>query len=149
MSAALNMAKPDDMPVLQRLVAAFHESEGISQTDEDRKAALQPLLEGSPHGVAYLIGPRKGAVGYIIVSFVYSVEMGGIIGFIDEFFIRPNVRGRGLGGEVLRSLMPALAGHGIKALHLEVGRGNDRAKQLYGKLGFEARENYQLMTRRF
>lgn len=149
MSAALNMAKPDDMPVLQRLVAAFHESEGISQTDEDRKAALQPLLEGSPHGVAYLIGPRKGAVGYIIVSFGYSVEMGGIIGFIDEFFIRPNVRGRGLGGEVLRSLMPALAGHGIKALHLEVGRGNDRAKQLYGKLGFEARENYQLMTRRF
>ena len=137
------------MPVLQRLVAAFHESEGISQTDEDRKAALQPLLEGSPHGVAYLIGPRKGAVGYIIVSFGYSVEMGGIIGFIDEFFIRPNVRGRGLGGEVLRSLMPALAGHGIKALHLEVGRGNDRAKQLYGKLGFEARENYQLMTRRF
>ncbi len=149
MSAALHLAKPDDLPRLQSLVAAFHAHEGIEQSDEDRKAALLPLLEGSPHGAAYLVGPRKGPVGYIVVSFGYSVEMGGIDAFIDEFYIRENVRGRGMGGEVLRALMPALADYGVKALHLEVARDNVRAKRLYTRLGFEAREKYHLMTRVF
>lgn len=148
MSAALHLAKPDDLPRLQSLVARFHAHEGIQQSDEDRAAALRPLLEGSPHGAAYLIGPRQGPVGYIVVSFGYSVEMGGIDGFIDEFYIRENVRGRGMGGEVLRSLMPALADSGVRALHLEVDRENLDAKRLYARLGFEPREKYHLMTRR-
>lgn len=149
MSAALHLAKPDDLPRLQSLVAAFHAHEGIEQSDEDCKAALLPLLDGSPHGAAYLVGPRKGPVGYIVVSFGYSVEMGGIGGFIDEFYIRENVRGRGMGGEVLRALMPALADYGVKALHLEVARDNAKAKRLYTRLGFEARVKYHLMTRVF
>ena len=149
MSAALHLAKPDDLPRLQSLVAAFHAQEGIAQTDEARTAALTPLLEGTPHGAAYLIGPKNGPVGYIVVSFGYSVEMGGIDGFIDEFYIRENVRGRGMGGEVLRTLMPALAYYGVKALHLEVKRDNEAAKRLYTRLGFKDRDDYHLMTRRF
>ena len=148
MSAALHLAKADDLPRLQSLVAAFHAHEGIEQADDVRSAALLPLLEGSPHGAAYLVGPRQGPVGYIIVAFGYSVEMGGIDAFIDEFYIRENVRGRGMGGEVLRALIPALAGYGVKALHLEVGRGNSDATRLYARLGFEAREKHHLMTRR-
>ena len=149
MSAALHLAKPDDLPRLQKLVERFHAHEGINQTDEARTAALQPILKGSPHGVAYLVGPRQGPVGYIIISFGYSVEMGGIDAFIDEFYIRENVRGRGMGGEVLRAIMPSLAEHGVKALHLEVGHENENAKRLYTRLGFEAREKHHLMTRRF
>ncbi len=149
MSAALHLANIDDLPRLQSLVARLHSHEGIVQSDEDREAALRPLLEGSPHGATYLIGPRQGPVGYIIVSFGYSVEMGGIDGFVDEFYIRESVRGRGMGSEVLRMLMPALSDYGVKALHLEVDRDNDKAKRLYGRLGFESREKYQLMTCRF
>lgn len=148
MSAALHLAKPKDLPRLQSLVARYHAHEGIKQSDEAREEALRPLLEGSPHGAAYLIGPRQGPVGYIVISFGYSIEMGGIDGFIDEFYIRENVRGRGMGGEVLRTLMPALADHGVMALHLEVDRNNDEAKRLYTRLGFEPREKYHLMTRR-
>ena len=148
MSAALHLAKPDDLPRLQSLVARFHAHEGIKQSDEDREAALRPLLKGSPHGAAYLIGPRQGPVGYIVISFGYSVEMGGIYSFIDEFYIRENVRGRGMGGEVLRALMPALAEYGVKALHFEVDRENLDAKRLYTRLGFEARDTNHLMTQK-
>lgn len=146
MSAALHLAKPDDLPRLQSLVARFHEQKSVDQSDDAREAALRPLLDGSPHGVAYLIGPRRGPAGYIIVSFGYSVEMGGIAGFVDEFYIRPSIRGRGMGSEVLRSLMPALADYGVMALSLEVGRDNPDAARLYTRLGFKSRENHHLMT---
>ena len=99
-------------------------------------------------GLPILIGPKKSPVGYIAISFGFSLEMGGIDGFIDEFYIRANVRGRGMGSEVLESLLPALAQHGVKALHLEVSPGN-RAQKLYARAGFKLRDGYHLMTRVF
>ncbi|PIE13095.1 MAG: GNAT family N-acetyltransferase [Rhodobacterales bacterium] len=144
---ALHLARPDDLDRLLPLVAAFHATRGIEQDDTTRRAALLPLLEGLPHGVAYLIGPRRSPVGYIVVSFGYSVERGGIEGCVDEFFIREKVRGRGMGTEVLLGLLPALEQHGIKALHLEVAHDNTAAKRLYQRAGFRARDGYHLMTR--
>ncbi len=143
----LHLARPDDFDKLAPLVAAFHAHEGIVQSDEARRDALMPLLEGIPHGVAYLVGPRNAPVGYIVISFGYSIELGGIDGFVDEFFIRDKVRGRGMGSEVLMTLLPALREHGVKALHLEVDRENDSAQRLYKRAGFEPRETYMLMTR--
>ena len=147
MSAALTLATPEHLDKLAPLVAAFHAEEGITQSDEARAAALMPLLDGIPHGAAYLIGPPRAPIGYIIVTFGYSVEFGGMDGFVDEVFIRPGVRGRGVASEVLSSLPRALAGAGLKALHLEVASENTRAQRLYARAGFKLRDGYHLMTR--
>ena len=143
----LTLAKPDDLDRLTRLVTDFHTEQGIKQDAETRRAALAPLLEGSPHGAAYLIGPSRAPIGYIIVCFGWSVEFGGMDGFVDELYIRPAVRGRGIGSEVLMSLPKALAGAGLKALHLEVKSEDDRTQRFYRKLRFQPREGYSLMTR--
>lgn len=149
MSAALHLAKLDDLNKLEPMVAGYHSFEGIDSTEENRRAALTPLLEGTPHGIVYLIGIRRAPVGYIAISFGYSVELGGIDGFIDEFFIRENVRGRGMGTEVLTSLLPALGEHGVKALHLEVSPKNADAQRVYARAGFHLRDGYCLMTKRY
>lgn len=130
------------------MVGDFHAEEGIAQDDATRRGALLPLLEGSPHGAIYLAGPARAPIGYVVICFGWSVEFGGMDGFVDEIYIRPAVRGRGIGSEILMSLPKALAGAGLKALHLEVARDNDRARKLYEKLHFVPRENYVLMTRK-
>lgn len=130
------------------MVGDFHAEEGIAQDDATRRGALLPLLEGSPHGAVYLAGPARAPIGYVVICFGWSVEFGGMDGFVDEIYIRPAVRGRGIGSEILMSLPKALAGAGLKALHLEVARDNDRARKLYEKLHFVPRENYALMTRK-
>lgn len=147
MSASLHLAKPDDLERLEPLVAAYHRFEGIQSSEQQRTRALAPLLAGTPHGAAYLIGMRRAPVGYIAVSFGYSLEMGGIDGFIDEFYIRQNVRGRGMGTEVLAALLPALEQSGLKALHLEVSPKNTDAQRLYARAGFKIRDGFHLMTR--
>lgn len=144
---ALTLARPDDLDRLSPLVAAFHDEANISQTEATRHAALLPILEGSPHGVVYLIGPGRAPIGYIVISFGWSVEFGGLDGYVDEFYIRPGVRGRGIGTEVMISLPKALAGAGLKALHLEVRRDNEKARKLYEKLRFLPRDAYSLLTR--
>lgn len=146
MSAALHLATQDDIDRLIPLVAAYHAFENIEQTDEARRAAILPLLQGSPLGAIWLIGPRRAPVGYVAITFGWSIQMGGVDGFIDEFFIRENVRGRGMGTEVLSELLPQLAQAGVKALHLEVATDNTSAQKLYGKQGFKLRSRYNLMT---
>ncbi len=149
MSAALTLAAPDHLDRLDALVAAFHAEAGIALPAEQRRAGLAPLLDGIPHGAAYLIGPPRAPIGYVIVTFGWSVEFGGMDGFIDEIFVRPGVRGRGIASEALLSLPRALAAAGIKALHLEVARDNATAQRLYARAGFKPRENAFLMTRKF
>lgn len=145
---ALNLAKPEDIDRVMRLVADFHQEEGITQDEGTRREAILPLLEGSPHGAVYLLGPGRAPIGYITVSFGWSLEFGGMDGFVDEIYIRPGVRGRGIGSEVMQALPKALAGAGLRALHLEVDRENTKARKLYEKLHFEPRERYMLMSRR-
>lgn len=149
MSAALTLATTEHLEKLMALVTAFHEEAGITQTDEARRAGLIPLLEGIPHGVVYLMGPARAPIGYIVITFAWSLEFGGLDGFVDELYVRPGVRKRGVASETLLSLPRALAGAGLKALHLEVARDNEVAQRLYARAGFALRDGYQLMTRRF
>jgi len=147
MSAALHLAKPDDLDRLLALVATFHDEQDLQTTDEARRAGIAPLLDGIPHGAAYLIGPPRAPIGYVIITFGWSVEFGGMDAFVDEIFVRRAVRGRGIASEVLISLPQALAQGGIGAIHLEVDRENAVAQRLYARAGFNPRERYVLMSK--
>ncbi|MEX0301922.1 MAG: GNAT family N-acetyltransferase [Leisingera sp.] len=147
MSAALHLAKPEHLDTVLALTAAFHAESGLDSTDEHRRAGIEPLLNGHPYGAVYLIGPTRAPIGYIVVTFGWSVEFGGMDGFVDELYIRPAVRGRGIATEVLTELPKSLATAGMRALHLEVDRDNETAQRLYLRTRFQPRSKYILMTK--
>lgn len=144
---AMHLCTPDDLERLESLVARFHEEAGIQSDQEHRHNALAPLLDGSPLGAAYLLGPVRAPVGYIVITFGWSLEFGGMDGFVDEIYIRPSVRGRGLASEALFSLSRALRDAGLRALHLEVRRDDADTQRLYQKNGFALRDAYALMSK--
>jgi GNAT superfamily N-acetyltransferase len=144
MSHILHLAGTDDLDRLLPMIAAHHREDAIEVTDEHRREAVLPLLEGSPHGAIWFIGPRMSPVGYVAVSFGWSIEMGGMDGIVDEFWVRDKVRGRGMGGEALSVLLKSLKEAGLRALHLEVAEGS-RAERLYTRSGFR-RRGVKLMT---
>lgn len=143
----LQLATADDLDTLVPMVAALHASEGLNTDDAHRRAALTPLLEGSPHGAVWLIGPRRAPVGYVVVAFGWSIEFGGLDGIVDELFIRPAVRGRGMGSEALNTLATNLKAAGVRALHLEVDCANEATMRLYRRCGFAPRDGYMLLSR--
>ncbi len=137
MSASLHLARPDDLPRLLPLVAAFHDSAGIAQDDTAHADALAPLLDGSPHGAVWLIGPRNAPLGYMAISFGWSVGFGGLTAGVDEMFIRERLRGRGLARSALIALLKALRGQDVRGVRLEVSEANAPAWALCTSLGFE------------
>lgn len=148
MSAALTLATPEHLERVVALCAAFHAEEGIEMSDETRRGGLVPLLDGIPHGAVYLLGPPKAPIGYVVITFGWSVEFGGLDAIIDELYIRPGVRGRGIATEALLALPRALSAAGLRAIHLEVDHTNAPAIKLYKRVGFVARDNYMFMSRR-
>lgn len=144
---SLHIAAPDDLDRLLPMVEAFHAHVGHAPAPEDCLAAILPLLDGTPLGVIYLIGPRKSPVGYIALSFGWSIAAGGVIGRIDEFYIREAVRGRGMGSDVLLGLLPALADHGVRAILADCPAATTRAARLLTRTGFTVQEGVGQMRR--
>ena len=148
MTAALHLARPEDADRLDAIVAACHAEMGLTPDPEARRAALAPLLDGSPYGAAYLVGPTRAPVGFIIVTFSWSLAAGGLEGTVDQLYVRPPVRGRGIATEVLLTLPPALAEAGLCALHLRISPDDDRVRRLCARSGFAGEDGYVTMTRR-
>ncbi|GAA4171254.1 GNAT family N-acetyltransferase [Gryllotalpicola koreensis] len=57
--------------------------------------------------------------------------------FVIDLFVRPELRGRGVGRALISGAIAACASTGDKTLSLRVGEGTSlAARQLYGRLGF-------------
>lgn len=143
----LRTAGAADLEVLLPLVAGYHAFESLDLTDRQRREALAPLLApDSPLGHVWLVQAGREVVGYLAVCYGYSIEFAGRDAFIDEFYLVPDARGRGLGKALLKRVQDEVRAQGVVALHLEVDRTNARARRLYERSGFAARDRYHLMT---
>jgi len=146
MTLELILGKPRDLELVLPLVCAYHEFEGIDSTESRRKSAVGRLLGSANLGGIWLIQSGGTLCGYIVLCRGFSIEFDGFDAFVDEFYLLPEYRGRGIGGRVLKEIKSKARALDINSLHLEVARDNDRARRLYRAAGFEARDRYLLMS---
>ena len=67
-----------------------------------------------------LIERNAEIVGYIVLTFGFSIEYGGAHGFIDELFVRDGLRGEGAGSLAIEHVTAICRHMGISTLLLEV-----------------------------
>lgn len=77
------------------------------------------------------------AAGYIVLTLSFSMEYGGLQGFVDDLFVREPYRGRGLATAALEEVRRTCEILCVRALHVEVGPANDTARGVYRRNGFE------------
>jgi len=138
---ALTLAREGDLERLLPMVATRAAEAGHAGDEAAARAALLPLLEGCPHGAVYLVGPPRAPIGYVVLSFGWSLAAGGLTARIDEMHIRRAVRGRGIGTEVLGSLPRALGSAGLRAIEAETGRADTRLRALFARQRFHPLED--------
>ncbi len=141
----LAIADLADTPAILGLARAFHEEDGHPLSGQGERA-LGHLLADQTYGLVFKIEGSSGVVGYAVLCFGYSVELGGRDVFLDDFYIIPSERGQGLGHSVMDALIGFARKAGCVALHLEVIAGN-RAEVFYRRLGFRDRGSAFLTLR--
>jgi ribosomal protein S18 acetylase RimI-like enzyme len=124
-----------DAEVLLDLARVFNREDG-HPLDAAAEAAMRHVAHGEPLAPAYFLKHERTIIGYFVLSLGYSPEHGGKDGFIDDIYIAPEWRGRGLGRAALDLAVDAARHHGARVLLLEVEPDNQRAYRLYETSGF-------------
>lgn len=133
---ALREAGPGDVPALLDMMADFNALERIPWDPARTDAALAPLLTDRALGLVLLAAAEGATLGYVVLTWGYDLEFGGRDAFLTEVYLRPEARGRGLGGPLLAAVDRAARAHGVQALHLMVLPENERALAVYERAGF-------------
>jgi ribosomal protein S18 acetylase RimI-like enzyme len=129
-------ALPADAPLLLQMCRDFHIEDG-SPLDAAGEASIAHVCAGEPLAPAYMLELNGEPAGFFVLTLGYSVENGGMDGFIDDIYLLPHLRGQGLGRKAVQLAIEAAREVGIRALLLEVEAQNDRAYSLYLKMGFK------------
>ena len=133
-----------DLPTLVELQRDFYAHEEIVFHADAALQAMQTLLADASLGRMLVIEDEGAIAGYAVIMFSFSLEFRGRSALLDELYVVPHARGRGLGSGVLRVVEETCAGENVQVLQLEVNRTNLRAQELYQRNGFFDRGNHLL-----
>jgi len=148
MNAEIRPAAASDIPVLLPLVEQYWLFEDIAGFEPARvgrelaRAFADPGLASGWIAIA-----RNEAVGYLLAVYVFSLEHLGLTAEIDEFFVLPSARGRGIGDALLRMAEAEFVRRGCTNVALQLGRGNDGARAFYRRHGYDERAGFELLDK--
>jgi ribosomal protein S18 acetylase RimI-like enzyme len=111
------------------------------------REVLRKLLRSPDLGHVWVFFEEETPVGYMALTFGYSFEYHGRDAFIDELYIEPQYRRKGIGRRAMQFVEERAGELGVQAIHLEVDKGNDPAAELYRRAGYDNHSRF-LMTKR-
>jgi ribosomal protein S18 acetylase RimI-like enzyme len=124
-----------DADLFLRLAVDFHVEDGHA-LNAAGAASIRDVAAGVALAPAFFLLEDGAVVGFFVLSLGYSPEHGGTDGFIDDLYLIPDVRGRGLGRQAIELALNEARACGVRVLLLEVEAENDRAYRLYSSMGF-------------
>ena len=139
-------ATPADTSALLALMIDFYAEEHLIFDPGAAERALRELLAAPQLGTVLLFTLADELIGYAVITFGFSLEFHGRFALLDEFYLAPATRGRGLGRRGLELIQAWARTTALATLRLEVNRTNARARSLYLAAGFHD-EQRDLYTR--
>jgi GNAT superfamily N-acetyltransferase len=133
------------MPALVNLVEQYWSFEEIAGFDARRVESLLHAALFADGRARCWLAERAGEVGgYLLAVLVFSLEHGGMMAEIDEFFVSPAFRRHGIGAALLLNAENALHEGGVRRLQLQLGSENARARDFYTARGYSRRAGFEL-----
>lgn len=134
-STLIRLATAPDIPTLVELMREFHAESGYVLDEPKAGASFATLLSDPALGAVWIFEDDGAAAGYVVLTVRFSMEYGGRDGFIDDLYVRPEYRGRGIARAGLRKLFAECSRRGLLAVHAEVAGGDGPAQRLYRSFG--------------
>lgn len=139
-------ATSDDIDRLIPLMHDFYVFERLPYDEARQRQLILRLVGNEDLGRLILFESESGLLGYMVLGFGFSLEFHGRDCFIDELYVLPEHRSKGIGAAAVSFAVELCRGLGIEALHLEADYFNARGHEFYKRLGFKDHDRH-LMTR--
>lgn len=131
-------AEVDDADEVARLLHDFNSEFGSPSPGVDVLAARLRVLLGTDQTIAILAGTP--AVAVALVTLRPNVWYAGAVALLDELYVVPRLRGRGIGSAILDRLVSSLRASGVDLIEINVDEGDVDAQRFYERHGFSSTE---------
>ena len=131
-------ARPEETDAVIALLTAQLEEHAIPLAPELLAAAVDGALADDGRALVLLAreGGRPIRVAYL--SFQWTLERGGRVMWLEELYVLPERRGKGIGQRLLDAALEGGRARGCLAVELEGEGSHSRAANLYARAGFGA-----------
>ncbi|MCB9281385.1 MAG: GNAT family N-acetyltransferase [Lewinellaceae bacterium] len=146
MSLEFRLAGPEDIEQILDMMEDFYAIDLYPFNREETRINVEKFIADPGLGRLWLVSTPEAVAGYAVLTFGYSFEFKGRDAFVDELYVVPEQRSKGLGAVILDYVLDQARAAGIKAVHLEVEKHNEKANRLYRSRQFEAHKR-ALMTK--
>jgi GNAT superfamily N-acetyltransferase len=138
MSFEIRTTTEADVPIILSLIRELAEYERAPEAVVATEAGLRDVLFGPNRSAEVLLALENGApVGFAVYFYNFSTWLGRPGLYLEDLFVRPNVRGKGYGRALLERLAQIAQERGCGRMEWAVLDWNDPAIQFYRKLGAE------------
>ncbi len=126
----------NDWALYRRYVDTFYHTDAVNAPVpvENYRLTFDEMLRSDAYLKGYIFEYEGKPCGFALLSKTFSQEAGGVSVTIEEIYMEPEYRGKGLATEFFEWLK---AQPGIMRLRIEVEDDNEGAKRLYERMGFE------------
>jgi len=128
-------ATPADAPDVERLVAAYHASEGVKSPPARVTWAVEQVLKGRFPGLALIARDKRTVVGVALAVYQPSAELGRML-VVNDMFVDPGARRKGVGRALAQRILEEAKAMHIDRIDLEVLPANESAAAFWKALGF-------------
>lgn len=133
----IEKANLEDQDTLVDLLLHQFEEHAIESSQEGLAWAVGQVVREQDHGFFLLARAGDLALGVANVAFAWTLEHGGKSAWLDELYVIPEYRGRGIGTALLKEAIAEAHRSGCTAVDLEVDENHHQAENLYQREGFE------------
>lgn len=141
----INSASEMDVPVLLDMIRELAEFEHLDRTLEVTLASLHAALFGErPLATALLARADDQPAGYALFYFTFSTFVGRPGIFLEDLYVRPTFRRRGLARALLEAVGKICGGLGGRFEWIAL-RWNESALRLYQNLGAKVMDEWALL----
>lgn len=107
-------------------------------TEAALAAALALFVDRPDYGFIWLAFEAGSLVGCAAVGYSISLSLGRVVASLDALVVAPAARRRGIGVELVESLIVQLENAEVARLDVGVHQRNEGARNFFAGLGFEA-----------
>ncbi len=133
--ALIERAVPPDRLDVERLVAAYHASEGVTPKPERVTWAVDQILKNRFPGVILVAREKRAILGVALAVYQPSAELGRVL-VVNDFFVDPSIRRKGVGRALATKLLEEAKAMHVDRIDLEVLPSNAAAAAFWKSLGF-------------
>lgn len=136
-AATVALVGEDDVADLLPLLRAYCDFYRTAPADDELRALADALVADPVHeGVQLLArGPGGGALGFATVFWTWSTTRAARIGVMNDLYVTPGARGRGIAELLIAACVDRCAGRGASTLEWQTAPDNRRAQAVYDRVG--------------